>query len=143
LWGNLSVYPWTARSAATVGDMPVQILLVDDDADLRSMARYMLQGGLADLDYEITEAVDGHAALAVCADRRMDLVVLDMDMTGISGHVVLDTLKNAAESPCVIAWSSDGDALTAATRSGADAVVLKNWDVDLLVAAVNDCLSPN
>jgi two-component system response regulator AlgR len=123
--------------------VPVQILLVDDDSALRFMARHLLHGELVDVAHEITEASTGPAALSVCAEMHIDLVVLDLHMPGFSGHSVLEVLKEGPDSPCVIAWSADDAALAVAVREGADQVVPKNGDVNLLVAAVYDCLPSN
>jgi PAS domain S-box-containing protein len=67
--------PWTARQA--------RILLVDDDADVRSIAAAML----SDAGYEVAEAASGAAALDALerADDRTDLVLADIAMPGING----------------------------------------------------------
>jgi PAS domain S-box-containing protein len=61
----------------------VRILLVDDDADVRSIAAAMLH----DAGYEVVEASSGAAALDTLerADSRTGLVVADISMPGING----------------------------------------------------------
>jgi len=67
---------------ATPGS-PARILLVDDDADVRSTAAAML----CEAGYEVTEASSGAAALDALerADNRTDLVLADIAMPGING----------------------------------------------------------
>jgi PAS domain S-box-containing protein len=62
---------------------PGRILLVDDDADVRSIAAAMLH----DAGYEVDEAPSGAAALDALerADSRPELVLADIAMPGING----------------------------------------------------------
>ena len=70
----------------------ITILLVDDNAEVRSlMARILREDG-----YHVVEAADGAAALDVIAlATRVDLLVTDVVMPGLSGfdlasHVIAD-----------------------------------------------------
>ena len=90
--------PVTAR-AETVESAPVAIpqrdgtndviLLVEDDADVRALARCVLE----DAGYRILEAADGHQAIAAWREfpDRIDLLLTDMVMPGgLSGSDVAD-----------------------------------------------------
>lgn len=57
------------------------ILLVDDDAGLRSLLRKMLEMG----GYEVVEAADGVEALAALERRLPAIVILDVMMPNMDG----------------------------------------------------------
>ena len=71
--------------------LPICVLLVDDDPDMR-----MLYGGrlLAD-GFDVRLAADGPEALRG-ANRSVDLVLLDVRMPGMDGLEVLRRLKDDA-----------------------------------------------
>ncbi len=60
------------------------MLVVEDEAMIRSNVRECLQ----QLGYEVLEAESGEIALKLCEQRRgkVDLVLTDLVMPGISGH---------------------------------------------------------
>ena len=59
----------------------IRLLLVDDEADFRStLAKRLQKRGFA-----AQQAGDGEACLALLADHRMDVVVMDVKMPGMSG----------------------------------------------------------
>lgn len=66
-----------------------KILLADDEANLRMLARITLD----DPAYRILEAEDGLAALALARNERPDLLVLDWMMPGLSGIEVARLLR--------------------------------------------------
>lgn len=69
---------------------PISILLVDDEDEFRdTCAMWMSRNG-----HQVTEAPNGHEALHVCSRKHFDVVVLDLNMPGLSGLEVLERLKN-------------------------------------------------
>jgi signal transduction histidine kinase/DNA-binding response OmpR family regulator len=66
-----------------------RILVVDDDARVRGLVVETLGA----LGLELAEAADGEEALAAVAERRPDVVVLDLVMPGMDGLAVLETLQ--------------------------------------------------
>ena len=66
-----------------------RILIVDDQPDLRLLVRLTFEGH----GYDVAEAPDGEAALAACASRVPDAVLLDVMMPGIDGYEVCRRLK--------------------------------------------------
>jgi DNA-binding NarL/FixJ family response regulator len=70
------------------GYSPV-ILVVDDDPELRMLIATVF----ADAHARALEAESGEEALAIAADARPDLVVLDVHLPGMSGYEVCRTLK--------------------------------------------------
>lgn len=86
-----------------------EVLIVDDD----QLIRAMLRDALADVPCEVREADSGDAALAVIAERKPAVVLLDLVMPGKSGLDVLKTLKAAGPGgPRVLVLSAlDTEAL--------------------------------
>ncbi len=58
-----------------------QILVVDDDADIRENVRDILE----DIGYEVDTAADGEAALRLIRNHHYDIALLDYIMPGING----------------------------------------------------------
>ena len=72
-----------------VDGKPISILLVDDEEEFRdTCAMWMSRNG-----HDVAEASTGHEALHACTRKHFDVVVLDLNMPGLSGLEVLDRLK--------------------------------------------------
>jgi two-component system, cell cycle sensor histidine kinase and response regulator CckA len=65
------------------------ILVVEDDEDIRSLARDMLSAE----GYEVFDAEDGNAALAFLSRQPVDVLFTDLAMPGLNG---LDLAEKAA-----------------------------------------------
>jgi len=86
-----------------------RILVADDKASSRELVRTILEN----LGYEVREADDGIKALQAIRESLPDLVLLDLQMPGLTGHEVLARLRadeRFAKLPVV--------ALTASAMSG-------------------------
>lgn len=81
--------------------MPTRILVVDDDDTLREVVGEMLEGDGRVVD----SAASGPECLAAVAQRRPDLVLLDLTMPGMSGVGVIDRLGELSAPPSVVAMS--------------------------------------
>jgi len=73
--------------------VPKTVLLVDDDADILSAMRTMIERK----GYRVVTASDGNMGLAVAEREAPDLVVVDMMMPRKSGFLVLEKLKSRPE----------------------------------------------
>jgi DNA-binding response OmpR family regulator len=116
----------------------VRILIVDDEPNVRLMFRTSLET----LGYEILEAGDGEAALAQLAHRSVNLVLLDLRMTGLSGIDLLGRLRASGDHvPVVIvtAYGSVPDAV-AAMKLGAIDFLTKPVAPELLRCVVAEIL---
>src|SRR5216684_4213801 len=61
---------------------PATVLVIDDDADFRSLVREEL--GRA--GYGVTEASGGHEGVAMLRQTDVDVVLLDVQMPGLNGR---------------------------------------------------------
>ena len=65
------------------------ILVVDDESDIRTI----LKAVLSQCGYSVTEACDGREALDILAEKKFDLMILDLLMPGLTGKEVLERLR--------------------------------------------------
>jgi two-component system nitrate/nitrite response regulator NarL len=108
--------------------MTIRILLVDDHTLFRSGLKLLLK---RQSDFEVVaEAADGIEGLKRARELNPDVVLLDLNMPGLSGLEVLQILV------IVLTVSEEGDELAQALRSGARGYLVKNIDADSLVLAI-------
>jgi CheY-like chemotaxis protein/phosphoribosyl 1,2-cyclic phosphodiesterase len=117
-----------------------RVLVVDDDLLLRQLAAKVL----AKCGHVVNEAEDGHEALRIIDLQAPDLVVLDLEMPGMSGLEVLRALRSrpaTAHLPVlVLTASSDEAATSAAFDAGATDFLTKPFSIPALTARVHACL---
>ena len=110
---------------------PTHILLVDDEESFR----LPLSKRLAKRGFVVEQAADGKQCLALLGDKRIDVVVLDVKMPGMSGIDVLQSIKNKYPGLEVILLT--GHATTASgvegIKSGAFDYLTKPIELDQLV----------
>ena len=85
---------------------PVQVtrvLIVDDHAPFRSIARQLLT---ADGFLVAGEAASGAEAIRACGELRPDLVLLDVQLPDIDGFAVTSVLTTGIDPPAVVLVSS-------------------------------------
>jgi DNA-binding response OmpR family regulator len=106
------------------GSLEGQVLVVEDDTDLREV----MAGALAGDGHVVVEAADGRAALDALATHRFDLVLLDISLgLGPDGVEVCRRLRDAGDDAHVVAVTArDGEAdAVLALEAGADDYVTK------------------
>jgi DNA-binding response OmpR family regulator len=79
-------------------------LIVDDEPNVRLVFRTALETA----GYTVTEAGDGHTALATLRTDGADLVLLDLRMPGLDGIEVLRRLQDAGEFVPVVIITAHG-----------------------------------
>ena len=96
-----------ACNNATNGHEPLvahnRVLIVDDHASFRSIARQVLT---ADGFLVVAEAADGAEAIRACVELRPDLVLLDVQLPDIDGFAVAAALTTRPDPPAVVLVSS-------------------------------------
>lgn len=116
--------------------MPIRILLVDDHTLFRSGVRLLLQ---RQPDFEVVaEAGDGVEGLKRAKELKPDVVLLDLNLPGLSGLETLQLLTQELPSCAVIILtvSEEADELGQALRDGARGYLVKNIDAEALTAAI-------
>lgn len=113
------------------------ILIVDDDADIRNVLRLLLQER-----YMVTEAADGMAAVDYLRTHPdTDLIILDVMMPGMNGYETCDALREFSNAPVLFltAKSAQADRISAYS-SGGDDFLSKPFSQEELLAKVGSLL---
>jgi len=113
------------------------LLVVDDN----EMNRDMLSRRLERRGYAVIVVEDGKRALEVVDTQQVSLVLLDVEMPGISGIDVLKTLRerySAAELPIIMVTArQQAEDVVEALGLGANDYVTKPIDFDMLEMIIN------
>jgi PAS domain S-box-containing protein len=89
-----------------VADHPARILIVDDERHNRRLLEVMLEQE----GYRLLTASSGNEALAMVAQQRPDLILLDIMMPGLDGYQVTSKIKGdpaAKNIPIIIITALD------------------------------------
>jgi len=116
--------------------MSIRILLIDDHTLFRSGIRALLQ---RQDDFEIVdEAADGVEGIKRAKQHRPDVILLDLNMPGLSGLEALQLLVEDLPGTAVIVLtvSEEAEELAEALRSGARGYLLKNIETEALIRAI-------
>lgn len=115
---------------------PISVLLVDDHTLFRSGIRSLLQ---RHPDFQVVgEAADGIEGIKRAKQLMPDVVLLDLNMPGMSGLETLQLLLQDCPHAAVIMLtvSEEAEDLTAALNAGARGYLIKNIDAEYLVRAI-------
>ena len=114
----------------------IRVLLVDDDALVRSGLRMMLAGA-ASLDV-VAEAADGREVLGAVDLHRPDVVLMDIRMPQLDGIAATRLLAAQPDPPAVIVLTTfDADELVLrALQAGAVGFLLKDTPPAEIVRAI-------
>ncbi|HMV30641.1 MAG: ATPase, T2SS/T4P/T4SS family [Gemmatimonadales bacterium] len=131
------VPPADAGPVAAPGQ--TQVLVADDDPQMRRLVRAVLEReGMA-----VAEAKDGLDALDLVAQRRFDLIVLDMDMPRLDGLGVLEELGHSVQTtqiPVIVLTARSDETETRALDLGAQDYLVKPVRPTALTARVRAVL---
>lgn len=99
--------------------MVPSVLIVDDHAGFRSFARRLFEAA----GFRVLEAGDGPVAITTVASLDPQVVLLDIQLPGLSGFDVARLLADGEASPVVVLTSSHdaadyGDRLAGAPVAG-------------------------
>jgi CheY-like chemotaxis protein len=126
----------TSLQTMTPNPAGKHILIVDDYADaLDIWAIYLSAAG-----YRVSTAIDGASAIAKAHQLLPDLIVLDLELPGISGFEAARALRGDPETADIPLIAATGYShlrqLDLAREVGFDAVVVKPCDPDMLLAEI-------
>ncbi|HIJ97080.1 MAG TPA: sigma-54-dependent Fis family transcriptional regulator [Desulfuromonadales bacterium] len=115
-----------------------KLLIVDDE----HLIRWSLEQNLKKQGYEVVTAGDGEDALRLVREEQPDLVLLDMQLPGMSGIDVLEKVKEHDEDIAVIMVTANSGLDTAvnAMRLGAYDYISKPFNLDELSIIIKKAL---
>ena len=119
----------------------IKVLIVDDHAIVRTGLSQLL--GTAD-DIELVGAAgDGDGAVAMAADLRPDVVLMDLSMPGTDG--ITATRRIVAANPethvLVLTSFSDQARILDALQAGAEGYLLKHSEPEVILAGVREIVA--
>jgi two-component system chemotaxis response regulator CheY len=107
-------------------------LVVDDSRVIRRVAAKIIE----DLGFETCEAESGQRALALCAARMPEIVLLDWEMPQMDGLEVAKALRalpgGAAATIIFCATCNDPAGIKQALDAGADEYIMKPFDSEIV-----------
>lgn len=114
-------------------DEPIRVLVVDDHPMWRDgVARDLTESGLA----VVGTAGDGEQALRVAAATRPQVVLLDLNLPGLSGADLIRRLREPSLRVLVLSASGERQDVLDAVTAGATGYLVKSARLEDLVAAV-------
>ena len=108
-----------------------RILVVDDEPQIRRIMRAVL----VTKGYEVMEAESGENALELIRSERCDLILLDVNLPGISGIDVCKEIRRSSEIPIVV-MSAGEESRAKALDAGADDYLKKPFGVSQIFSCV-------
>jgi DNA-binding NtrC family response regulator len=129
----------TAMTSERDGSVKWRVLVVDDE----EAARYGMRRALGGFDYEVEEAGSVEQARALIGARRPDLLMLDVNLPGVSGLDFLRELAGEGDaSPPVVMITAYGSERMAveAIKAGAYDYLSKPFEIDDLRLVVKNAL---
>jgi two-component system response regulator CpxR len=113
------------------------LLLIEDDRELSQlMKRYLFQHG-----FEVEAVYDGRHGLARALANKIDAVILDLMIPGLSGMELLIQLRRRSQIPVIVLTAlATAEARVAGLRSGADDYLCKPFAPEELLERVRAVL---
>ena len=114
----------------------IRIVIADDHAVVRAGLAQLL-GTFADVEL-VGAATDGEEAVALCAERRPDVVLMDLEMPVLDGIAATARIRAAQPGVAVVVLTSfsDRERILRALDAGAAGYLLKDAEPDELGKAI-------
>lgn len=130
-----------AMTNAAHRDRPLEVLIVEDNRDARTVLRMMLARGYG---YVVHEAADGESAVRFALERRPDVALVDIGLPDIDGYAVARRIRAALDGDAMLLIALTGygtpEDVALALESGFDMHLVKPVDTRAL-AGIFDGLS--
>ena len=120
-------------------DPVVEVVIADDEADIRLLLRLQLrQFGIS----IVGEAADGEEAVSVCEITKPDVIILDLLMPGTSGFEAIPLLHDRCPDVAIVAYSAVAGEFAREEMARHDIPLrLKNGDPEPLVETIRQAAS--
>lgn len=106
-----------------------QLLIVDDDASIRTLLRLIAErrGFSADV------AADGVDALALMSEHNYDMAIIDLMMPRVNGYELVDSLRRLDHRPTVVIATAMTDSLIGLLDAElVHSIIRKPFDVEIV-----------
>lgn len=116
---------------------PVQVLIVDDEEDMRDLVEIYLENS----GYSCLQASSGSEAYIVLENEQVDIVILDIMMPEEDGFSVCENIRSFSQVP-IIFLSAKGEEWdkVKALKLGGDDYIVKPFNPGELVARIEAVL---
>ena len=114
---------------------PITVVLVDDEQLIRvALAQALSSSGLE----LVGEATSGEHAIELVVDVRPDVVLMDLQLPGMSGVQAIEQLGLLAPASRVLVLTrSEQNRVVEAIIAGASGYILKSAPIEAIISAVN------
>ena len=113
------------------------ILVVDDEPQIRRV----LRSTLSFRGYTISEAASGEEALEMVRKLKPDLILLDVNLPGMSGIETCREIRRSTDAPIIVLTVRNAERdKVVALDAGADDYVTKPFGIEELLARVRASL---
>jgi DNA-binding response OmpR family regulator len=110
-----------------------RILVVDDEQYILDMLKCTLE----DEGYNVDIAADGNSALTLLAERKPDLVLLDIRMPDLNGYEALELIRQQSDVPVIMLTGVlEPTAVEQSIGLGADDYIRKPFHPRVLLARI-------
>jgi len=116
---------------------PIRALVVDDEPQIQRLLTITLE----DNGYRVTAVGTGREGLVAAAERRHDMIILDLALPDLRGLSVLKQIREWSQTPVVILSVQNAESeMVEALDSGADDYVTKPFRTAELLARLRAAL---
>jgi excisionase family DNA binding protein len=134
--------PDELRDDLTMPVDPGLALIVDDDKDLNTILKRLLERKIEEL--RVAQAFDGFEAGRIIAERHPAIVLLDLNLPGVDGVSLCRKIRSDESfgQPAVISMTgiAEEEAQPQMMEAGADAFFAKPLNFDALIAKIRELL---
>ncbi|WP_029037243.1 response regulator [Salinimicrobium xinjiangense] len=117
-----------------------EILVIDDEPQIRKLLKIVLESN----DYKVVQASNGTEGIHLAANYTPELIILDLQLPDMSGHKVLEELRNWFEKSIIILSVIDSEEdIVRALDNGATDYLSKPFRTGELLARIRSSIRLN
>ncbi len=114
-----------------------EILVIDDEAPIRKLLEITLQSN----EYVVKFGSTAKEGFIAATNHPPDLIILDLGLPDLDGHIVLQKLREWYTRPIIILSVQSGEEdIVKALDNGADDYLIKPFRTGELLARIRTCL---